>query len=633
MTIRNSTRARLLACSALSVLTLGMAAQGAEAQVVIDGGDTVNVPADTGPSWAVGSLTVGQSSAGTLNISGGALVSSTGQQVLGLLNTADGFVTIDGADSRWINTGGGFIIGLQGHGDLRITNGGVLSNTGEIRLGGNAGASAYVSVDGAGSALISTSQINVGYWDAPGVLQISNGGALSAASIGLGMVGTSDGTLIIGSDDLLNPLAPGADIEANIIGGAGSGEIFLNHTGTTTISGNILGTLDLTSHSGTTILTGSNSTYSGDTVIHGGELIVEGELDQSTNNFWVGEASGDDGSFIIRNGGLVTNRATYIANQAGSRGEVTVTGDGSLWTTGDIYVGQRAEGYLTVSDGGGVATTGIGSIARSADAFASGTGVVTVTGEDSFWTMTGGLYVGAGLDGDGYLAVEDGGEVSNAWGHLGRVADSRGEVLVTGAGSLWSSTGFVWVGGSGDGVLTVADGGVAHITGGAATLTLGAEATGSGILNFGSAEGVAAVAAGSVNAAEIVFGVGGGEIVFNHTGSTTLDADISGDGVLKFLSGTTVLSGDNSFTGESILDDAILTLASDTALGGSTLRMTGSVLDYADGVNSAAPIIIDSNTSQFQVLTGSATQSGVISQDGGSRPFEKIGAALFTPSA
>ena len=633
MTIRNSTRARLLACSALSVLTLGMAAQGAEAQVVIDGGDTVNVPADTGPSWAVGSLTVGQSSAGTLNISGGALVSSTGQQVLGLLNTADGFVTIDGADSRWINTGGGFIIGLQGHGDLRITNGGVLSNTGEIRLGGNAGASAYVSVDGAGSALISTSQINVGYWDAPGVLQISNGGALSAASIGLGMVGTSDGTLIIGSDDLLNPLAPGADIEANIIGGAGSGEIFLNHTGTTTISGNILGTLDLTSHSGTTILTGSNSTYSGDTVIHGGELIVEGELDQSTNNFWVGEASGDDGSFIIRNGGLVTNRATYIANQAGSRGEVTVTGDGSLWTTGDIYVGQRAEGYLTVSDGGGVATTGIGSIARSADAFASGTGVVTVTGEDSFWTMTGGLYVGAGLDGDGYLAVEDGGEVSNAWGHLGRVADSRGEVLVTGAGSLWSSTGFVWVGGSGDGVLTVADGGVAHITGGAATLTLGAEATGSGILNFGSAEGVAAVAAGSVNAAEIVFGVGGGEIVFNHTGSTTLDADISGDGVLKFLSGTTVLSGDNSFTGESILDDAILTLASDTALGGSTLRMTGSVLDYADGVNSAAPIIIDSNTSQFQVLTGSATQSGVISQDGGSRPFEKIGAGELVLTA
>jgi fibronectin-binding autotransporter adhesin len=60
-----------------------------------------------------------------------------------------------------------------------------------------------------------------------------------------------------------------------------------------------------------------------------------------------------------------------------------------------------------------------------------------------------------------------------------------------------------------------------------------------------------------------------------------------------------------------------------------TIFTTGSVIDYADGINNAVPIVIASDTTQLQVTTGTATQTGVISESGGMRPLEKIGAGTL----
>lgn len=58
------------------------------------------------------------------------------------------------------------------------------------------------------------------------------------------------------------------------------------------------------------------------------------------------------------------------------------------------------------------------------------------------------------------------------------------------------------------------------------------------------------------------------------------------------------------------------------------------VIDYPDGSNNAAPIVLTDNTTQLQVLTGSATQSGAISESGGSFGLEKIGpGTLFLNAA
>ena len=57
------------------------------------------------------------------------------------------------------------------------------------------------------------------------------------------------------------------------------------------------------------------------------------------------------------------------------------------------------------------------------------------------------------------------------------------------------------------------------------------------------------------------------------------------------------------------------------------------MVDYANGVSIANPIVINSNTTQLQVTDGAATQAGVISELGGPRPLEKIGAGILVLSA
>ncbi|WFE87473.1 autotransporter domain-containing protein [Roseibium porphyridii] len=119
-----------------------------------------------------------------------------------------------------------------------------------------------------------------------------------------------------------------------------------------------------------------------------------------------------------------------------------------------------------------------------------------------------------------------------------------------------------------------------------------------------------------------------------NNASTTFGGSFSGGGILnKRGTGTFTLSGDNTgFDGTVTVSEGTLSLAT-TAAGGDgsfSITTTGSVIDYADGVTSAAPIDINSNTTQLQVLTGSATQSGVISETGGARPMEKIGDGTLT---
>ncbi|WP_377831319.1 autotransporter-associated beta strand repeat-containing protein (plasmid) [Bradyrhizobium lupini] len=66
-------------------------------------------------------------------------------------------------------------------------------------------------------------------------------------------------------------------------------------------------------------------------------------------------------------------------------------------------------------------------------------------------------------------------------------------------------------------------------------------------------------------------------------------------------------------------------LENNAALGTGAVMTTGSVLDYANGITIANPIQIDSSHTQLQVLAGTATQEGVVSELNGPRPLEKIG--------
>ena len=120
----------------------------------------------------------------------------------------------------------------------------------------------------------------------------------------------------------------------------------------------------------------------------------------------------------------------------------------------------------------------------------------------------------------------------------------------------------------------------------------------------------------------------------NDSTSTIFSGVISGSGGLtKIGSGVLTLAGANTYSGGTVIAGGTLSLTNSRALGSGALTTTGSVVDYAGGITIANAIVINSNTTQLQVTTGSATQAGVISELNGPRPLEKIGAGNLVLTA
>ncbi|WP_193757805.1 autotransporter domain-containing protein, partial [Pseudovibrio sp. W64] len=153
---------------------------------------------------------------------------------------------------------------------------------------------------------------------------------------------------------------------------------------------------------------------------------------------------------------------------------------------------------------------------------------------------------------------------------IGRYKDSTGIVEVTGTASTWDNSENLYVGGEGDGTLTISNDATVSVSG---VTRLGSNSTGSGVLNIGAGSGDAAATAGTLDTSTIEFGDGTGVINFNHTESDyTFSADISGNGSVNQLSGTTILTGTNTYTGETIVSGGTLELR-----GGSVLTDTAAL--------------------------------------------------------
>jgi len=163
-----------------------------------------------------------------------------------------------------------------------------------------------------------------------------------------------------------------------------------------------------------------------------------------------------DGTLMIQNGGSVAitgdDAPIAIGLNAGSNGTAIVTGAGSIWNadTTDLDVGYHGTGTLTIEAGGSVLNE-FATIGREAGSI----GNVTVTGAGSMWDANG--FFDVGLGGEGTLTIEAGGSVSSGPTSIGYFDGSSGEVTVTGAGSTWT-TGDLLVGREGDGILNIADG-------------------------------------------------------------------------------------------------------------------------------------------------------------------------------
>ncbi len=268
-------------------------------------------------------------------------------------------------------------------------------------------------------------------------------------------------------------------------------------------------------------------------------------------------------------------------------GATTITA-GTLSISADNNLGGAAGGLIFA--GGTLNTTANVTSARTVDVQAGGA---------NFTQASGAVVLGLNgvVSGAGAVTQNGPGQVV-----LGNAANSY-------SGGTIINNGTVTV--SSDGALGNAASGVT-LNGNAGFLAIGTFATARTFtLNAGGGSGGLAVSGGN---------------------TLTLNGVVTGAGDLRYSSAGATLAltnNANNFTGGIILGGGTLSLQANNAAGTGTITTTGSVIDYGNGVSIANPININSNATQLQVLAGTATQAGVISETAGPRPLEKIGAGTL----
>ncbi len=244
--------------------------------------------------------------------------------------------------------------------------------------------------------------------------------------------------------------------------------------------------------------------------------------DRSLN---VHSSTDDPIASLIVEGGILSVQHSGTAGEAGSHGQMLVTGSKAEYHHGrTLHVGQNGSGTFTIQNGAKLIGGSISFLAVAWDP--SGDGELVVTGAGTEWTMpadritdigrrsTGKVIVedsaqatigtfdmGSGSGGNGTLSIRDSGasvsssvmnaglnstsqavvtvsagaDFSSTEVYIGKVANTNASILITGTGTDWSATGGTaeafYVGGQsattfgGNGTLTVADGAVVTVSG------------------------------------------------------------------------------------------------------------------------------------------------------------------------
>src|SRR5207247_1463926 len=81
----------------------------------------------------------------------------------------------------------------------------------------------------------------------------------------------------------------------------------------------------------------------------------------------------------------------------------------------------------------------------------------TVDGTGSTWTISGDLSVGDVFGGIGTVTISDGGQVTSVNGFIADGSSSTGSVQIDGAGSTWTNSGNLYVGGDASGAVGVGE--------------------------------------------------------------------------------------------------------------------------------------------------------------------------------
>jgi T5SS/PEP-CTERM-associated repeat protein len=627
---------------------------------------------------------------GAQNSSGNSLTVAAGGQVI--LDTTpsgnhvvvgnDGHnntITVTGSNSLLqVLSGYYFFLGNSGsNNSVTVAAGGRMTyssmdNPGNFDVGANPGANNNsISVTGANSVLsILVADFHLGTDSTGNQMTIADGGVVSnvAAYVGYGTNSVNNTVLVTGGGSLWN-------VVSNIFLGFGPGA---NNCQMTIAAGaqvqNAKGDIGYDGASNSVAISGANSRWNMSDMLvvgdhtAGNTLTIGGGAQVSNTLGYIGYAAGSDSNSVTVSGGSVWNSSgnLYVGNGgsgnqltissgaqvanvngyvgvSGGNNSVLVTDSGSSWSnSGTLFVyGNNtlivtngatvsAGGQLTVP--GTFVVTGTGSVlAAGGNIFrSSGSAQCTVadgaklsavnallqaspatylvTDPGTVWTNSGYLWLGYGAGGGAQLIISNGAAFYDTAATIGRSLGHDNNVTVTGPGSLWYNSGTVILGtninassASYGNTLTVTNGATAYI-GGNAIIGM-ANASGNAITVAGG--NLTVTNAGATGTLEARYGT------LNLNGGTvTVDSLLATNGASSVVNfnGGTLRPG-----GSTVSNGVAFTVGDGT--NAATLNLQGGTHNFADG------LVIAANAQ----VRGAATIGGSVSNNGAINPGASIG--------
>lgn len=584
--------------------------------------------AGNGASPTQGANTLTISTGGTVTIGGsGVSLGSRGAH-------SNGVAVVDGAGSTLRvkqNRGGGFFVGEEGSGTLVIRNGGtVYTTTDEAAIGYSGSSTGVAIVDGAGSKWWNSGKVlSVGN-QGKGTLTIRNGGVVEApAQVKVGYGGTVNiggpaGEAAAGAGTLTYGTSGGDAAKVTL-----NGTLNFNTTGGVTfnndISSEAAGGGTINQYAGTTVLYGLNSGFSGQMNILGGTVSVDDDLELGAKgavlnfNGGVLQVTGDFFDSIDRKISLGDNGGGFdiadadntftVAQALSGNGSLAKLGAGTLTLLGNnSYAGGTTISAGTLKLGDGVtdgaivgdvvdnaslvvnnlnATTLSGAISGTGSLTQAGAGTLTLAGNNSYAG-------GTNLNGGVISVAQD----HNLGAASGALNFNGGTLQVTGTDFEGTGRAISWG----------ANGGSFDIVNAGNTFALSSQFTGSGGLTKDGA------------------------------GTLALSGNSSGfDGEINIIAGAIRLDGGNLGTGAvhvatggSLGGHGSISGAVDIADGGTLFGASGQQLSFGDGLTlgvtsnvdvtlnggSAVPSLFNVNgdlalNGKLNVVQGSAVGLGV----------------------
>jgi T5SS/PEP-CTERM-associated repeat protein len=500
------------------------------------GATTLLVP---GNNLSVTTQHVGFNGSGAFTQTGG-VVDVGDAAFLGTNFGSNGALTVSGPtasfDSNWLSTG------YHGDGTLTIEDGGSVSVLNKTGLGEQTNGVGTAVVTGASSTLNAMGWMDVGSYG-HGTLTVEDHGRVTGGGVYIGGGPSGFGQLYVdGAGSILDP-------GFMAVGAQGQGELIVRNSGIAmaqngiVIGGNVGGV-------GSATVSGAGSEFHATWYLavgaegYGSLLVEDGAVAEADNSFTIGaQATGSGDAHVTGTGSRLEGAWNVLVGEHGE-GELTVDSGGVVTSPGWLITGLHpgSDGTLHVGPGGTARTDQQVQIADLADS----TGDVVVSGLDASLEAT--WWINVGNQGQGTLTVENGATAEAEGGVvIGDLANGVGEATVRGVASSFVAAWEMVVADEGRGTLTVSDGASAAALHafeiGRAAGSVG-EVTVSGVNS--NVSGVWYVAVGNVGEGTL-HAEGGGTV------STPGDFDVASNpdskGVVNINNGGTVSTSGSSHIG------------------------------------------------------------------------------------